>query len=57
MPGNNRRNAGRKSQGAGASRVVPAETPGPSPHASIAGDPETIRFLNAVLKNELTAIN
>jgi bacterioferritin len=37
--------------------VLPAEAPGPSPHASIAGDPETIRFLNLVLKNELTAIN
>jgi len=37
--------------------VTPAEAPGPSPHASLAGDPETIRFLNVVLKNELTAIN
>jgi bacterioferritin len=37
--------------------MVPAEAPGPSPHASLAGDPETIRFLNLVLKNELTAIN
>src|SRR5215831_3011883 len=57
MPGNDRRNAGRKSAGAGTSRVTPAEAPGPQPHASIAGDPETIRFLNLVLKNELTAIN
>src|SRR6185437_13290010 len=57
MPGNNRGNAGRKSKSPGVSRVIPAEAPGPSPHASIAGDPETIRFLNAVLKNELTAIN
>ncbi len=31
--------------------------PGPEPHASIAGDPTTIAFLNKVLKNELTAIN
>jgi bacterioferritin len=37
--------------------VIPAEAPGPAPHASIAGDPVTIRFLNTVLKNELTAIN
>jgi bacterioferritin len=57
MPGNNRRNAGRKSSRAGTSRVIPAEAPGPAPHASIAGDPETIRFLNVALKNELTAIN
>jgi bacterioferritin len=57
MPGNNRRHAGKTSGRAGVRRVVPAEAPGPSPHASIAGDPETIRFLNTVLKNELTAIN
>ena len=57
MPGNNRGNAGRKSGRAGRGRLIPAEAPGPSPHASIAGDPETIRFLNKVLKNELTAIN
>ena len=54
MPGNDRGNAGRKSA---RGRVVPAEAPGPAPHASIAGDPQTIRFLNTVLKNELTAIN
>jgi bacterioferritin len=57
MPGNNRRNAGQKSGRAGRRRVVPAAAPGPLPHASIAGDPQTIRFLNTVLKNELTAIN
>jgi bacterioferritin len=56
MPGNDRGNAGRKT-GAGGSRVVPAEAPGPSPHASLPGDPVTIKFLNLVLKNELTAIN
>src|SRR5262245_40414569 len=55
MPGNNRRNAGRKPQRAGAGGGVAA--PGPEPHASIAGDPVTISFLNKVLKNELTAIN
>src|SRR3569832_1928932 len=58
MPGNDRRNAGKKSRGAGpGGRVAPAEAPGPQPHASIAGDPVTISFLNKVLKNELTAIN
>jgi bacterioferritin len=55
MPGNDRRNAGRKSRSA--SGVVQAEVPGPQPHASLAGDPKTIQFLNIVLKNELTAIN
>jgi bacterioferritin len=56
MPGNDRRNAGKQPQRAGASRGVKA-APGPSPHASVAGDPVTISFLNKVLKNELTAIN
>jgi len=55
MPGNDRRNAGRKSRSA--SGVVQAEAPGPQPHASLPGDPKTIQFLNIVLKNELTAIN
>jgi bacterioferritin len=54
MPGNNRRNAGSKPGRAGASSRV---APGPAPHASVAGDPATISFLNNVLKNELTAIN
>ena len=31
--------------------------PGPEPHASVAGDPDTIVWLNKILKNELTAIN
>src|ERR1700754_386194 len=54
MPGNNRRNAGRQpARAAAGSRVAP----GPAPHASVAGDPVTISFLNKVLKNELTAIN
>jgi bacterioferritin len=57
MPGNNRNNAGRKSAKPGLGRVIPAAAPGPAPHASIAGDPEVIRWLNVVLKNELTAIN
>lgn len=55
MPGNNRRNAGRKPSSPAAGGGVAA--PGPEPHASLAGDPVTITFLNKVLKNELTAIN
>ena len=54
MPGNNRRNAGTKSRSAVAGGGV---APGPEPHASLQGDPVTIKFLNKVLKNELTAIN
>ena len=54
MPRDNRRNAGAKPRGTVAGRGV---APGPEPHASIAGDPVTISFLNKVLKNELTAIN
>ena len=54
MPGNNRRNAGRRPPRPGAGSRV---TPGPSPHASLSGDPDVITFLNKVLKNELTAIN
>src|ERR1700760_3890822 len=59
MPGNNRRNAGSKPGSTGAGRGVSAAAPapGPEPHASVAGDPVTISFLNKVLKNELTAIN
>src|ERR1700677_1306858 len=55
MPGNDRRNAGRKSRSA--SGVVQAEAPAPQPAASLPGDPKTIQFLNIVLRNELTAIN
>ncbi len=54
MPGNNRRNAGAKSRSAVSGGGV---APGPEPHASLQGDPVTIKFLNKVLKNELTAIN
>ena len=58
MPGNNRRNAGKQPSSAGAGGGISgASAPGPVPHAGIAGDPETLRFLNLVLKNELTAIN
>jgi len=54
MPGNDRRNAGRKPPRAQTGGGV---APGPLPHASLEGDPVTISFLNKVLKNELTAIN
>jgi bacterioferritin len=54
MPGNDRGNAGRKAPRPEAGGGV---APGPAPHASLAGDPDTIAFLNKVLKNELTAIN
>src|ERR1700761_3639384 len=54
MPGNDRRNAGRKPPRAQAGSGI---APGPLPHASVEGDPVTISFLNKVLKNELTAIN
>ncbi|HWE05623.1 MAG TPA: bacterioferritin, partial [Rhizomicrobium sp.] len=57
MPGNDRRHAGRggRREGAAAGGVVDA--PGPSPRASLPGNPDVIRSLNLVLKNELTAIN
>src|SRR5258708_5816046 len=54
MPGNDRRTAGKKPRSAVPGGGV---APGPEPHASIAGDPVTLSFLNKVLKNELTAIN
>jgi bacterioferritin len=58
MPGNNRKNAGRRRGGAPSpSDRSGVAAPGPEPHASIAGDPTTLRWLNTVLKNELTAIN
>src|ERR1700710_1552047 len=56
MQNNNRKNAGRRA-GAAAPVAGGGVAPGPEPHASVSGDPETIRWLNVVLKNELTAIN
>ena len=57
MPGNDRRHAGRggRREGAAAGGVV--EAPALSPRASLPGNPDVIRSLNLVLKNELTAIN
>ncbi len=54
MPGDDRRNAGRKPPSPQAGGGI---APGPAPHASLDGDPVTLSFLNKVLKNELTAIN
>jgi len=56
MPGNNRKND-RSRRGAAAAARSSGVAPGPAPHAGVAGDPETLRWLNVVLKNELTAIN
>ena len=56
MPGNNRKNAGRR-RGAPPPAGSGGVAPGPEPHASVAGDPDTIVWLNKILKNELTAIN
>src|ERR1700744_4372918 len=53
MPGNDRRNAGRGQSRKGSSQ----SGIGPHPTASVAGDADVIRFLNVVLKNELTSIN
>src|SRR6476659_2677057 len=53
MPGHDRRNAGR---GTGPATAGQGGV-GPAPFASLPGDTDVVRFLNLVLKNELTAIN
>jgi bacterioferritin len=57
MPGNNRKNAGRRRSPPAPPGSGGVTAPGPEPHAGIPGDPATLRWLNSVLKNELTAIN
>ncbi|HTO39332.1 MAG TPA: bacterioferritin [Rhizomicrobium sp.] len=54
MPGRDRSDAA--GRGAGQPKTGTSGV-GPSPTASLPGDGEVIRFLNLVLKNELTAIN
>lgn len=56
MPGNDRRHASRGGSG-GPSPQGGLDAPGPQPRASLPGNPDVIRALNAVLRNELTAIN
>jgi bacterioferritin len=57
MPGNDRRHAGRHGGGEAAADGGVEQVAGPAPRASLPGNPEIIRALNTVLKNELTAIN
>lgn len=57
MPGNDRRHAGRRGPGKGSADGGVEQVGGPAPRASLPGNPEVIRALNTVLKNELTAIN
>jgi bacterioferritin len=56
MPGNDRRHALRSGSGETPAKGS-VEAPGPEPRASLPGNPDVIRALNAVLRNELTAIN
>ena len=57
MPGNDRRNAGRGGRAEATADGGVEQVAGPAPRASLPGNPEVIRALNTVLKNELTAIN
>ncbi len=57
MPGNDRRHAGRGGRGETPADRSVEQVPGPAPHASLPGNPDVLVALNAVLKNELTAIN
>jgi len=56
MPGNDRRHASRSGSGDSSAKSG-LDAPGPEPRASLPGNPDVIRSLNAVLRNELTAIN
>ena len=56
MPGNDRRHASRSGSGDAPAKGG-LDAPGPEPRASLPGNPDVIRALNAVLRNELTAIN
>ena len=56
MPGNDRRHASRSGSGDAPAKGG-LDAPGPEPRASLPGNPDVIRALNAVLTNELTAIN
>lgn len=57
MPGNDRRNAGRGGRREASANGGVEQVGGPAPRASLPGNPDVIRALNNVLKNELTAIN
>ncbi|HEY3637613.1 MAG TPA: bacterioferritin [Rhizomicrobium sp.] len=57
MPGNDRGHVGSGGGGDAAADGGVGKAPGPAPRASLQGNPDVIRALNTVLKNELTAIN
>jgi bacterioferritin len=57
MPGNDRRHGGRSGRGSAPADGGVEQAAGPEPRASLSGNPDVIRALNVVLRNELTAIN